>query len=186
MLRPVMAHQQQAAVGLPVEMNTTVFVRGIPREATTQSVESHFRVHGEILSCHVIRHKDASTNKGIAFVKFREAAAAQRAINGNHPGIMENREVFAEWAHPRPATSARPVPDQHIPPPPVYFPFPRLVPSFPAPYQVLGFPAYFPIEQPPHTTTHLPGPSSSSQTHPSSDEQVPPTTNSRKGKEKET
>lgn len=94
-----------AAPVLPV--NTTVFVRGIPWEATTQTVENHFKVYGTILTCHVVRHKDASTKKGIAFVKFEEAAAAQRAVNYNSPGVMDHKEVFTEFARPKPPGGKR-------------------------------------------------------------------------------
>jgi RNA recognition motif-containing protein len=138
LLRPVapaVAPAQSAVV------NTTVFVRGVPREATTQSVETHFRIYGDIASCHVIRHKDASTNKGIAFVKFHDPAAAQRAILCNNPGVMDQREVFAEWAHPKPsATSAsRSAPDQppvFLPPPATFFPPPPLMPTITFPWIV--------------------------------------------------
>lgn len=146
LLQPVnVTPQLPVTVGVPVEINTTVFVRGIPREATTQTVEGHFKTYGEILSCHVIRHKDASTNKGIAFVKFRDATAAQRAINCNHPGVMDQREVFAEWAHPRPASSAsRALPDQQVvagassAPPHVYF-------TSPAAGHVMSNPRFLPF-----------------------------------------
>lgn len=88
-----------------MQVNTTVFVRGIPWEATTQTVENHFKIYGTIETCHVIRHKDASTNKGIAFVKFHDAGAAHRAVGCNNPGVMDQREIYAEYARPR-TTSA--------------------------------------------------------------------------------
>nr|PNR29327.1 hypothetical protein PHYPA_028019 [Physcomitrium patens] len=99
------AYSTDRATVLIPDINTTVFVRGIPREATTQTVGHHFKIFGPIQSCHVIRHKDASTNKGIAFVKFYDAVAAQRAIDCTNPGVMEQREIFAEWAHPKPYPS---------------------------------------------------------------------------------
>lgn len=89
-----------------MQVNTTVFVRGIPWEATTQTVENHFKVYGTIETCHVIRHKDASTNKGIAFVKFHDAAAAHRAVGCNNPGVMDQREIYAEYARPRTTSSS--------------------------------------------------------------------------------
>ncbi|KAG0584802.1 hypothetical protein M758_3G237000 [Ceratodon purpureus] len=171
-IAPAMAPAQPTTSG-PV-VNTTVFVRGVPRESTTQTVETHFKIYGDIVSCHVIRHKDASTNKGIAFVKFHDHAAAQRAIDCNNPGVMDQREIFAEWAHPKRTTTSAsrpvPVPDQPIaleymprPNAPEYIPRPNAPHLYLAPpaTHLINSPSFFPAPSPvmpaiTYSNAHLP------------------------------
>lgn len=63
---------------------TTVFVRGLPLDATQRLLLQRLGVFGHITSCRLVRDKAAGGQlKGTAFVEYGSAEAAQRAVDAS-------------------------------------------------------------------------------------------------------
>ena len=81
------------------DTETTVFVGGLPFDATEEEVREHFKDCGEIDMVRLIRDRKTNVGKGIGYVKFmgeREMKAAI-ALNKSH---LKKREIRVYKAVP--------------------------------------------------------------------------------------
>ncbi|GJN29256.1 hypothetical protein PR202_gb17463 [Eleusine coracana subsp. coracana] len=70
---------------------TKVFVGGLAWETPSEGLRQHFERYGEILEAVVIADRITGRSKGYGFVTFREAEAAQRAVQDPSPMIAGRR-----------------------------------------------------------------------------------------------
>ncbi|KAK3131986.1 hypothetical protein QOZ80_6AG0514220 [Eleusine coracana subsp. coracana] len=126
---------------------TKVFVGGLAWETPSEGLRQHFERYGEILEAVVIADRITGRSKGYGFVTFREAEAAQRAVQDPSPMIAGRRANcnIASQGPPRPAQlrGRSPVGPQFQAPPPAALaqPFFPRAPTQMVPQQQGGGPA---------------------------------------------
>ncbi|TVT97154.1 hypothetical protein EJB05_45651 [Eragrostis curvula] len=115
---------------------TKVFVGGLAWETPSEGLRQHFERYGDILEAVVITDRLTGRSKGYGFVTFREAEAAQRAVQDPNPVIAGRRANcnIASLGPPRPAQPrgrASLGPHLQVPPPVAQGPqfFPRAPPQ---------------------------------------------------------
>jgi len=69
-----------------------VYIAGIPRRATEDSLRKCFSAYGSINSVHVIKDHQTGNSRGFAYIKFTRHEDALKAIEE-----MDGKCPFNEW-----------------------------------------------------------------------------------------
>lgn len=81
---------------------TAIFVRGVPRSATSKELEIFFGEIGPLRACFVVTDKDdSSRNRGYGFVQFAVAEDAERALQLLSSVKFMNTKLSMEFAKHR-------------------------------------------------------------------------------------
>ncbi|KAI1713607.1 RNA recognition motif domain-containing protein [Ditylenchus destructor] len=75
--------------------NRTIFVGGLSRFTTVQSLYKHFLQYGTITGCKLARHKHNGVSKEYGFVEFDLVEQAESTCE-YHPHVIDDKEVNAE------------------------------------------------------------------------------------------
>lgn len=80
--------------------NKTVFAGNLPFAMTEETLRDLFEIHGEVLTVHLVRHRESEESRGFAYIKMpREAAAlAIEALDGHQ---VDDRSIRVAEAQPR-------------------------------------------------------------------------------------
>lgn len=80
--------------------NKTIFAGNLPFSATEESLHELFAVHGEVLTVHLVRHRETGDSRGFAYIKMPrlEADLAIAALDGQ---AVDGRLVRVSEAQPR-------------------------------------------------------------------------------------
>lgn len=75
-----------------------VYVASLPSHFDDQQLHNLFSPYGRIISARIMRAKKSHLSKGYGFVMFREASAAEQAIQAVHGSVIEGSLVQVRWA----------------------------------------------------------------------------------------
>lgn len=80
--------------------NKTIFAGNLPFSMTEEALEDLFATHGEVLTVHLVRHRETGESRGFAYIKMprEEAVLAIGALDGHE---VDGRAVRVAEAQPR-------------------------------------------------------------------------------------
>jgi RNA recognition motif-containing protein len=74
-----------------------IFIRGIPFETKTESLEKFFQKYGELDDCTIVTERGSSKSKGYGFVVFKDMDAAYAALDDPNKEF-EGRKLICNLA----------------------------------------------------------------------------------------
>lgn len=88
--------------------SNTIFVGGLSFDADESAVKEFFTEFGEITTVRIPVHSDTGRKKGMAFVEFKDPAAAQAALSKDQAEMMGRwLNVSLSTSTGRPSTAPR-------------------------------------------------------------------------------
>ena len=67
-----------------------LFVRGISRATSSDTLRGYFNKYGDVISCVVAKDRFNGSSRGFAFVSFSDHSAFDKALNDTHV-ILERK-----------------------------------------------------------------------------------------------
>ncbi|CAI9098180.1 OLC1v1034783C1 [Oldenlandia corymbosa var. corymbosa] len=100
-----------------IRLNSTLtspnlFVSGLSRSTTDDSLHGAFSKFGRLVSAHVIKDKDSGRSKGFGFVTYETLEEAQKAREEMSGKFLDGWVIFVDPAKPR-APRAPPSPQSN-------------------------------------------------------------------------
>ncbi|KEH30765.1 putative nucleotide-binding alpha-beta plait domain-containing protein [Medicago truncatula] len=84
------------------EPSTNLFVSGLSKRTTTETLREAFQKFGEVVHARVVTDRVSGYSKGFGFVKYATLEDAAKGIEGMDGKFLEGWVIFAEYARPRP------------------------------------------------------------------------------------
>jgi hypothetical protein len=78
--------------------NRNVYVASLPLHFDDQQLHNLFSPYGRIISARIMRAKKSHLSKGYGFVMYREASAAEQAIQALHGSVISGARIQVRWA----------------------------------------------------------------------------------------
>ncbi|KAI1702371.1 RNA recognition motif domain-containing protein [Ditylenchus destructor] len=82
-----------------LEDNFRIFVGGLLKETSRETLHRHFSQFGDIFECHIVHNEDNSS-KGFGFVIYKSQESVDRALN-SQPHSIDNKEVYVNHTSSR-------------------------------------------------------------------------------------
>ncbi|KAI1704213.1 RNA recognition motif domain-containing protein [Ditylenchus destructor] len=76
-----------------------IFVGGLPKETSGDTLHEHFSKYGDICACSIVRNED-NLSRGFGYVTYKCQASIDRVLN-SQPHHIENKDVFVKHSTPR-------------------------------------------------------------------------------------
>mmetsp|Transcript_26742 Transcript_26742/g.70238 ORF Transcript_26742/g.70238 Transcript_26742/m.70238 type:complete len:281 (-) Transcript_26742:206-1048(-) len=81
---------------VPSESDNKLYVGGLSFDTTKETLEAHFRQHGEIVDCIVMLDNPTKRPRGFGFVTFKESSSMNAALGTSH--LIDGRDVIVKKA----------------------------------------------------------------------------------------
>ncbi|KAG5409327.1 hypothetical protein IGI04_005646 [Brassica rapa subsp. trilocularis] len=85
-------------MSLPNDIETKIYVAGLPWITKTESLRNYFEQFGEIVYANVVCDRATKRSKGFGFITFKEAESANRACEDPNPTI-DGRKTSCKLAY---------------------------------------------------------------------------------------
>ncbi|KAH0896847.1 hypothetical protein HID58_046415, partial [Brassica napus] len=85
-------------MSLPNDIETKIYVAGLPWITKTESLRNYFEQFGEIVYANVVCDRATKRSKGFGFITFKEAESANRACEDPNPTI-DGRKTNCKLAY---------------------------------------------------------------------------------------
>ena len=86
----------------PADGSREVFVGGLNFDTDERAVRERFERHGEVASVRILYDRDTRRSRGVAFVAFADAAAAEEAAEKENGREIDGRRVRCNLASRKP------------------------------------------------------------------------------------
>jgi len=77
---------------LPNYLHRKLFVGGIARQTTEDSLRKHFEAYGEVSDCILMKDKDTGNSRGFGFVTYKDPNCIQAVLKAR-PHTLDNKMV---------------------------------------------------------------------------------------------
>ncbi|OAY82106.1 glycine-rich RNA-binding protein 2, mitochondrial-like [Ananas comosus] len=92
-----------AAARPAVEPSTNLFVSGLNKRTTSETLRETFAKFGQIVDARVITDRVSGYSRGFGFVRYASIEEAEAGIKGMDGKFLDGWVIFAEYARPREA-----------------------------------------------------------------------------------
>ena len=78
-----------------------IFIRNLDPEATEDQLRTLFAAHGTVESVTIVKDRDTSQSRGVAFVEMTSAEEARAAISALDGVVLNDRPLRVNEARPK-------------------------------------------------------------------------------------